>query len=498
MPSFWKSFVRHVPRNRISAVLVFAAALLLVVWGLTAVLLKPADDGAKRVAALPTERFVGDLGEIRERRVLRALVVPSNSDFFLSGARIEGLQARLLLEFEKQLNRGIRRAEDRVRVQFLPVTFDRLIPELEAGHGDIAAAMLTLTPERERRVAMISAKAMPVNEVVVTHRGSEPVRSIEDLAGREVHVVRGSSYAEHLRELNEVFDEQGLDPVEIHEADSTLIGEDMLELVNAGVVDLTVVDDFKARLWAKVYTDIVIHNDVRLSEGGHVGWAVRKGNPELQASLQQFLRKVRQGTLLGNMLNAQFLGRSESISDPTSPEDRRKLDAVRSLFERYAKRYEFDPLALLAQAYHESGLDQSRRSSRGAVGMMQLLPSTARDPAVGIPNISSIENNVHAGAKYMAYLRDRYFSTDDIPADEQMAFVWAAYNAGPGRVSQMRRLAEKMGLDPNRWWGNVEVAAGRLVGRETVKYVADIHKYQIAYNLLDQHERQRAERTEGG
>ncbi len=473
------------------ALAVIGAGLLLALWGLVALLQAPHDD-ARRISGLPTERFVGDLAEMRERRVLRALVVPSNSDFFLSGARIEGLQARMLLEFEKQLNRGIHRAEDRIRVQFLPVTFDRLIPELLAGHGDIAAAMLTLTPEREAQVAMVSAKAMPVSEVVVSHRGSAAPRSLQDLAGRPVHVVRGSSYAEHLRELNVELERQQLAPVEIHETDSMLIGEDLLELVNAGVVELTVVDDFKARLWAKVYTDIVIHDELRVTEGGHVGWAVRQQNTGLQASLQQFLTRVRQGTLLGNMLATQYLGRSDSISDPTHPDDRRRLEAVRPLFERYAKQYRFDPLALLAQAYHESGLDQGRRSARGAVGMMQLLPSTARDPNVGIPDIvDSTENNVHAGARYLAHLRDRYFSSDEIAPQERMAFVWAAYNAGPGRVAQMRSLADRMGLDRNRWSGHVEVAAGRLVGRETVDYVADIRKYQLAYRLLERHEQRR-------
>ncbi len=478
-------------RRRASTALAIPAALVLLLWALAA-LWSSSDDRA-RVADLPTERFVGDLEQIRERRVLRALVVPSNTDFFLSGARIDGLQANLLLEFEKQLNRGIYKPADKIRVQFLPVTFDRLIPELLAGHGDIAAAMLTLTPEREARVAMVSAKAMPVNEVVVSRRAAEPVQALSDLAGREVHVLRGSSYAEHLRALNVEFEEQGLEPVQIHEVESALNSEDILEMVNAGVVDLTVVDDYKARMWAKVFTRIVINDKVLLSEGGHVGWAVRQENTALQASLQVFLNKVRKGTLMGNILAARYLGRNHSISDPTSADDRRKLDAVRSLFERYAQRYQFDPLALLAQAYQESGLDQDQRSARGAVGMMQVLPSTARDPNVGIPNIHRLEDNVHAGAKYMAFLRDRYFSAGEVEAQDRMAFVWAAYNAGPRRVDQMRKLAGKMGLNPNRWFGHVELAAARLVGRETVEYVADIRKYLIAYRLMERHDRQRAQ-----
>jgi membrane-bound lytic murein transglycosylase MltF len=121
-----------------------------------------------------------------------------------------------------------------------------------------------------------------------------------------------------------------------------------------------------------------------------------------------------------------------------------------------------------------------------------MLPSTARDPNVNIPDIHKVENNVQAGAKYLAFLRERYFSDADIEPQARMEFVWAAYNAGPARVAQMRTLAKKMGLDPNRWFGHVEVAAGRIVGRETVKYVADIKKYLIAYRLLRDHARIRS------
>jgi membrane-bound lytic murein transglycosylase MltF len=447
------------------------------------------------VSALPTQPFFGDLDEIRERRVLRALVVPSRTDFFLSGARIEGLQARLLDEYLAHLNRGVPRI-DHVRLRYLPVSFDRLLPELEAGHGDIAAALLTVTPEREARVAMVSSEAMPVDEVVVHHRDAEPVERLEDLAGREVLVLRGSSYAEHLRALNEDFDDLGLAPVRITEAESALRSEDILELVDAGVVPLTVVDDYKARLWSQVFDDLVVRPGVRVNAGGHVGWAVRQGNPQLQASLNSFLHQVKPGTTLGNVLDRRFLGQTRWIRNPTGARDRARLAQLMPLFERHGQAYGIDPLVLLALAFHESGLDASLRSPRGAVGLMQLLPSTASDPNVDIPDIWQPDNNVHAAAKYLAFLRDRYFSSDDIDPQARMAFVWAAYNAGPARVRRMRAMAEEMGLDPNRWFGHVELAAGQLVGVETVKYVADVRKYLVAYRLMQMHEQARSALTD--
>ena len=162
----------------------------------------------------------------------------------------------------------------------------------------------------------------------------------------------------------------------------------------------------------------------------------------------------------------------------------RKFAHLLKLFEKYGDKYGFDALALAAQGYQESELNQQRKSHRGAVGIMQLLPSTAADKNVGIRDISTEENNIHAGAKYMAFLRDRYFSDPAIKPDDRMAFAWAAYNAGPAKVRKMRAKAKAMGLNPNVWFGNVEIAAGKIVGRETVRYVANIYKYYAAYKLL--------------
>jgi len=160
-----------------------------------------------------------------------------------------------------------------------------------------------------------------------------------------------------------------------------------------------------------------------------------------------------------------------------------QLKTFTAIFKKYGDKYSFDYIALLAQAYQESGLDNSKKSHRGAVGIMQLLPSTAADKNVGIKDISTVDANIHAGVKYLAFIRNRYYSDPKITATSRLAFSWAAYNAGPGRVRQMRKLTKKMGLDPNVWFNNVEVAAGKIIGRETVQYVANIYKYYISYKL---------------
>ena len=186
------------------------------------------------------------------------------------------------------------------------------------------------------------------------------------------------------------------------------------------------------------------------------------------------------------MLFKRYYVDTRWVKNPVTERERKKLERFWPLFEKYGRRYGFDEMALAAQAYQESGLDHNKKSHRGAIGVMQLLPSTARDKNVGIPDISSIENNIHAGAKYLAFLRDRYFSSPEISGDDQLAFTWAAYNAGPAKVRRMRSRATKMGLSPNQWFDNVEYAALQMVGQETVRYVANIYKYYVAYTLAEE------------
>lgn len=434
---------------------------------------------------LAARTYTDDLAGIKKRKTLRALVTFSRTDFFFTGdATPKGIQVEYLHHYLKFLNQGVKREEHKVRLLYIPTTFDRLIPDLLAGKGDVAAAMLTMTPEREATVAFASGRVSKVNELVVTHKKIGDIKKVEDLAGRKVYVLKGSSYAEHLRDLNQHFAGKKLKPMEIQEADSHLLSEDILELVNAGVVDITVVDDYKAKLWAQALPDIRVLENVAVKRGTHVGWAVRKDNPALLKHLNAFAKTVKKGTLMGNMLFNRYYKTTKWIDNPVKEAEREKLQEYIEVFKKFGAQYGFDYLAVAAQAYQESRLNHKKKSHRGAMGLMQLLPSTAADPNVDIPDIKSVENNVHAGVKYLAFLRDRYFSDPEISPEDRFALSWAAYNAGPGKVGQMRNKARKMGLDPNVWFSNVELAAGRIVGRETVQYVGNIFKYYVAYSLV--------------
>lgn len=434
---------------------------------------------------LVSEASIGDLPEIRKRTWLRALVTFSKTDFFFHHGQPKGLHAELLFQYEDFLNQENDGAQLPCRIAFVPVPFNRLIPRVVEGKGDIAAAGLTMTEKRASRVAFVPVGITSVNEVVVVNKEIKGLSRLEDLSGRTVYALAASSYVEHLRELNTRLRAEGKPPVNICEADAFLLTEDILELVNAGVVGITIADDYKARLWSQVLTNLEVHQDLQLHADGKLGWAVRKSNPELLKSLYAFARQVKKGTFMGNLLIRRYYGNTRWIQNPLEKEDRIKFGKYVHLFKKYGKKYEIDYLAIAAQAYHESRLDQTKNSVQGAVGVMQLLPSTAAGPNVGISGIDEVENNIHAGTKYLAFLRDTYFANADMSSQDQLAFSWAAYNAGPTKVQQMRDHAANMDLDPDKWFRNVEHAAADIIGEETVRYVVNVYKYYVAYRLVE-------------
>ena len=436
------------------------------------------------------EPLFGDLAEIRQRRSLRVLASYGKTRFFHDRGQARGFEVEMLREYEKFLNQEAK-TYDRVRIVFIPTPFDRLLEDLSKGLGDVAAAGLTITPERQRLATFADPYLPDVREVVVVHRKVRDIQSLTDLAGRKILVRSGSSYVAHLGALSQRIVDDGHPPIEVVEADPRLVTEDLLEMVNAGVVGLTVADHHLAEAWSEVLPDIVIRDDLTIHSGGEIAWAVRKDSPELRASLNAFVRKHKKGSLLGNILFKRYYMGSKWVTNPLSEADRARLEEYIALFQKYATMYGFDWLALAAQAYQESGLDQSKKSPAGAIGVMQLLPSTAAGNPINITDIYLLEDNIHAGAKYLAFLRDRYFSDPQIEPSARVDLAWAAYNAGPARINRLRRKAADRGFDPNKWFFNVEKMAAEEIGRETVDYVANINMYYLAYRLQYEAEEQR-------
>ena len=335
-----------------------------------------------------------------------------------------------------------------------------------------------------------------MSELLVTGPAAPDIGSVDDLAGQTLHVRQSSSYFESLTTLNRDFESRGLSPIQLELADEYLEDGDLLELVDTGVIPMIVVDSHKAAFWQDVLDNIKVREDIKLREGGKIAWAVRKDSPKLKAISNEFLKTIRKGTLLGNILFKRYLVENKWVKNPTTEAEMKKFNATVDLFVEYSGQYDFDWLMMIALAYQESGLDQSVRSQAGAIGIMQILPSTAKDPNVGIADIEVIENNVHAGTKYLRFLRDRYFSDDKIDEVNQTLFAFASYNAGPARVRRLREAAAERGLDPNVWFGNVEVISAEQIGRETTQYVSNIYKNFIAYSLIVKKGKQRKKAIE--
>ena len=346
------------------------------------------------------------------------------------------------------------------------------------------AADLTITGARSGLVDFSTPFATGVNEVLVFAPGKGAgVETLDDLSGRSVFVRKSSSYYEHLSVLNADLADRGKEPVDIIEANELLRTADILDMVNGGLIDATVVDSYKAGYWSAVFTEMVVRDDLVVHAGGNIAWAFRKGSPELAAVVNDFVRGHRQGTLVGNVLINRYLGNLHWVRNSTSDSGLHILQSLLDDFRTSAEENDLDPLMLAAQAYQESELDHSRESHAGAVGIMQIKPSTAADPNVGIADISAPGDNIRAGARYMRFLIDRYFSGDDMDELQRWFFALAAYNAGPARIQRLRRQAESEGYDPNRWLDNVEEIAARRIGRETVRYVRNVFKYYVAYQL---------------
>ena len=474
--------------RRVSSALLAAIIALTVAVPLMA---RAADSKpAQGAAMLENKPWIGDFDKMAEKRRIRVLVAFSKTFYFLDRGRQRGISYDLLKEFEKFVNQKLKTKTLKVNMVFIPVRRDELIPGLVKGLGDMAVANLTITPQRLKHVDFGDALLSGVKELLVTGPAAPPVKKVGDLAGQEIHVRKSSSYYASLIELNGSFKKTGKPPIKLIAADETFEDEDLLEMVNVGIIPMIVMDSHKAQFWTQIFDKIQVNPEISVRTGGEIAWALRKNSPQLKAVINEFVKGHKKGTLLGNMLLKRYLKSTKYIKNSLSAEELQKYQQMVELFKRYAAQYEFDYLMMAAQAYQESGLDQSKKSQAGAVGVMQLLPSTAADRNVNVAEIEKLENNIHAGTKYMRFIVNRYYKDEPMDDLNKMLFAFASYNAGPAKVNRLRKKTAAMGLNPNVWFHNVEIAASKVIGRETVQYVSNIYKYYIAYKMVtEQRER---------
>ncbi len=429
------------------------------------------------------EPWQGDFDAMVERRIIRAVVPFGGYQFYYEDGLPKGATYDLLQRMESYINKELGRRNVRVYVVVIPVSRDELIPAVLDGHADLVAGDLTITPERSDLVDFARPMLKDIDEVIVTGPGAPPIETLDDLAGQEVVVRESSSYYEHLQFLVTGFESRGLEPPDIHLADEILEAEDLLEMVNGGMIDITVMDDYKAEFWAAVFPNIVVRDDLILNKGGSIAWAMRKDSPQFAAKIRGFLNIYGKGTLVGNDTFNRYLSSAARVRCSHTNKALQEMQDLISVFQKYGEKFDFEWLMLAAQGFQESGLRQDRRSPAGAIGIMQIKPSTAADRNVGIDDVTTVDDNIHAGAKYMRFIADRYFAGEKFNDLNQWLFSLAAYNAGPAKINRYRREAAENGYDPNRWFDNVEIIAARRIGSETVTYVSNVFKYYVGYQI---------------
>jgi membrane-bound lytic murein transglycosylase MltF len=474
-------------RKNARLVLLFSL-LFLIVDGKTAPTARaqsvpPASPASGQALPLNFERHTDDLEAMVQRKMIRALVLYSRTGFFYVNGRPAGIYYEALKAFEQFVNAKPRATKQHVQVTFIPVRPDQVELALTQGVGDLIAFGLVVTPERQQLVAFSTPIQTGVQQIVVAGNQFGPVSSLEDLAGKKIFVNPLTTYSESLEKVNDSLRKQGKPTILIKAADRSLMDEDLMEMVNAGLIPATVTTTERANLWSGVLPNITPYPKLAIGTEGQLAWAMRKNNPQLKQLVDEFVKTRAMGTSFGNTLVRRYLQNNKFVKDATSESELKKFNETVAYFKKYASQYGFDYLMIVAQGYQESLLEQSARNG-GAVGIMQVKPSTAAAPPINIPDIMTTENNIHAGVKILREISGNYFNDPMIDPVNRLLFTFAAYNAGPNRIADLRKKAHAAGLDPNKWFGNVELLVAQSVGPVTVQYVSNIYKYYVAYRLV--------------
>ena len=434
------------------------------------------------IAAIALAKWKGDLDGMIERRIIRVLTTYSKTHFFIDQGTQRGLVPDAFKLFEDDLNKRLEKKHLRVQVVFVPLAHDELVPALLEGRGDIVAAGTLISDWRKEAVDFTNPTRTGISVIPVTGPGAPAVAGVHDLAGRELYLRPSEIPRGAVERFNAELAKAGKPPVRVRPAPEVLADEDILEMVSAGLVQATLVEDYVAEFWQQVLPDLVLNRGAAVRTDGQAGMMVRKGSPQLLAELNDFLARYPEGSLNRNVLLQKYLKSVKYAKAATAADDIERFREVIGLLRKYGDQYGLDYLLVAAQGYQESGLDHSRKSHVGAIGVMQVMPQTGAEMKVG--DIRKLEPNIHAGVKYIRFMMDHYYADEPMDDLNKGLFAFASYNAGPARIRGLREKAKARGLDPNRWFNNVEVVAAESIGRETVQYVSNIYKYYLAYQMV--------------
>jgi membrane-bound lytic murein transglycosylase MltF len=416
------------------------------------------------------------LEDIIKNKYIRFITSPSAFDYYIYQGKHKGYQYELAKEFVKYLNKKYTNKKSPLKIQFemVPVPHGEMIQALRDGRGDIIAANLTITANRKDKI-LFSKPLRKTKELVITRVENKE----ETIWKKRMAVRKHTSFFEHIKKWNKKNNDKFL---QVDYVNKKLEIENIVELLSYGKYDFALVDEHIYNFFKDIYPTIVLAKNQPFKTKTQISWATRKESNKLMTEINKFIPTIKKGTWLGNIFHNKYF---EDLSLIVRSRENGQISNYDSIIKKYAKKYNWDWRLISALCFQESRFNPSIINKWGAIGLFQIKKSTALEPYVNIPNIvgeKNIKNNIHAGVKYLSWLRDVYFKK--VKGKNKIRLTLAAYNAGPGAISKARRLAKKMKLNPNVWFRNLELAFIKQRKLEPVKYVSEINKRYTSYILL--------------
>lgn len=389
-----------------------------------------------------------------------------------------------------------RMAEDKsmtIDLQIAP-SLGSAIAMLDSGYTDLIAYEVPVTAEYRDHI-------LPVGPENITHqvlvqpkqRNGEHISDVTQLIGREVYVEKGSKYHARLNNLNtELGGGIIIRPIDR----DTLITEDLIAMVSRGEIPLTIVDSDIARLNRTYYRDLDVSLQVSFPQRS--SWGVAPGRQWLADSINAWFAQEAPQRAQAEILKRYFEMSKGELSIYTIDLNHGRISTYDHLFKTTAKEIDWDWRLLAAMAFTESRFDPTVVSWAGARGIMQIMPATARAYGLRVEQLLDNALCIATAGKILSNL-DKMLSDKVTDPKERLKFVIAAYNSGPAHILDAIALAEKHGMNPQKWHDNVEHALlmkskpeyyndpvcryGYFRGRQTAEYVRSVYEF---YDLVRQ------------
>lgn len=444
-----------------------------------------------------TDYYTYDFDKLTETGVIRILVVYDGVNYYFVDGHEDGFAVAMGKKLKAYINDTyLKDRKTRIDVQYVPVRSDQIFAMLDKGVGDIAASFIVPTQRLKNEVAFTDPFMTELQELIVTKKNSPKISSIKELSGKSLYIRKSSKSYETLRALNIAFRSMNWAPVNIVLVQESMQDAELIERVQNNEIPATVVSSAQAKLWEYVFAGIRVHSEFPISSHNSMNWAVRSFNYHLLNVVNKFVALYNQNTKEGKTLIATYfrplansaVTYSKKQSLATMGMKFEDFQRFKNVFKKYGEMYGLDWRMLMSQAYQESSFNPDAKSKKGPVGLFQVSPIMAQNFLVeSTDELHTIDGNVKAATKYLKYIIDNYLS-DSFYLDNQnqLAFALASYNAGPGRIKYYRTLAERQGMDPNIWFGNVEKIVEEKGLTETVLYVSSILKRYRAFVQSEQ------------